>query len=153
MLTGVLAARAATHDYFVIEGGVPLSGRVRPEGNKNAALPMIAATLLTDEPVVLDNVPRIRDVDAMLELVDDLGADVEWTGSHEVTICAASLTRSSLDERLSERIRASILLAGPLVARLGLAEVPPPGGDVIGRRRVDTHLLAIEGLGGVVAVD
>jgi UDP-N-acetylglucosamine 1-carboxyvinyltransferase len=148
----MISSRARTQDFFVIEGGRPLSGRIRPEGNKNAALPLLAATLLTDEEVVLENVPRIRDVDAMIELMHDLGAEVSWR-ENTVTVRAADIVKTSLDERLAERIRASILLAGPLLARFGRAEVPPPGGDVIGRRRVDTHLLAFAGLGAQFEVD
>jgi UDP-N-acetylglucosamine 1-carboxyvinyltransferase len=145
-LTAVLT-RPRHQDYFVIEGGTPLSGSIRPEGNKNAALPLLAATLLTDEEVVLDNVPRIRDVDTMLELLDDIGAEVGWTGPNQVRVRAAEIHKLELDDRLSERIRASILLAGPLLARFGRVELPPPGGDVIGRRRIDTHLLAFRALG------
>jgi UDP-N-acetylglucosamine 1-carboxyvinyltransferase len=153
VLTGMLMTRARPQDYFVIEGGGPISGRVRPEGNKNAALPLLAATLLTAEPVELSNVPRIRDVETMLELLDDLGAEVAWIGPNEVRVCAADVSTTALDERLAERIRASILLAGPLLGRFGRAEVPPPGGDVIGRRRVDTHLFALAGLGAIVEVE
>ena len=149
----MLMTRARPQDYFVIEGGGPISGRIRPEGNKNAALPLLAATLLTAEPVVLSNMPRIRDVETMLELLDDLGAEVAWTGPNEVRVCAADVSTTALDERLAERIRASILLAGPLLGRFGRAEVPPPGGDVIGRRRVDTHLFALAGLGAMVEID
>jgi len=136
--------RPRTQEFLVIEGGVPLTGTIRPEGNKNAALTLLAATLLTSEPVVLGNMPRIRDVDTMLELLVDLGAEVAWTQRNEVRICTADVSSTSLDEGLSERIRASILLAGPLLARFGSADVPLPGGDVIGRRRVDTHLFALE---------
>ena len=149
----MLSSGPRVQDYFVIEGGAPLSGRIKPEGNKNAALPLIAAALLTDEDVVLANMPRIRDVETLLEIVDDLGASVAWSGPNEVTIRAANLSRTALDERLSERIRASLLLAGPLLARLGRAQVPPPGGDVIGRRRIDTHLLAFEALGATVEME
>jgi UDP-N-acetylglucosamine 1-carboxyvinyltransferase len=148
----MLSARTRVQDFFVIEGGAPLSGRIRPEGNKNAALPLLAASLLTSEPVELDNVPRIRDVDAMLELLDDLGVEVAWIGSNRVRLRAADVRTTALDARLSERIRASLLLAGPLLARCGRVELPPPGGDVIGRRRVDTHLLAFEGLGATISV-
>jgi UDP-N-acetylglucosamine 1-carboxyvinyltransferase len=140
-------------ETFVIEGGVPLRGTVRPTGNKNAALPLIAACLLTAEPVTLENVPRIRDVDTMLELVAALGVDVEWTGRNTVRVWAADVRGTRLDPELCTRIRASILLAGPLLARLGAADVPPPGGDVIGRRRVDTHLMALEALGATTEVN
>jgi UDP-N-acetylglucosamine 1-carboxyvinyltransferase len=148
-----IATREGTVETFVIEGGVPLSGRVRPAGNKNAALPILAACLLTATPVVLENVPRIRDVEAMIELLIDIGADVEWEDTNTLRICAAEITSTRLDPELCTRIRASILLAGPLLARFGSADVPPPGGDVIGRRRVDTHLMAFAALGADVEVD
>jgi UDP-N-acetylglucosamine 1-carboxyvinyltransferase len=133
-------------DAFVIEGGHPLSGRVRASGNKNAVLPLLASCLLTEEPVTLTNVPRIRDVDTMIGLLAHLGADVEWTGSNEVRVHAQDVTHE-VDEELASRIRASFLLAGPLLARLGRASVPPPGGDVIGRRRLDPHIHAFAELG------
>jgi len=140
-------------ESFVIEGGYPLSGRVRAAGNKNAALPIIAACLLTDEPVTLSNVPRILDVETMLDLVLDLGVEVERLGPGGLRIHAADTPRHELDEALCNRIRASVLLAGPLLARCGRAVVPPPGGDVIGRRRLDTHVHAFERLGATVEVD
>jgi UDP-N-acetylglucosamine 1-carboxyvinyltransferase len=139
-------------EQFVIEGGVPLSGTVKPEGNKNAALPILAACLLTDEEVRLGNVPRIRDVEVMAELVAHVGADVTWVGQNEVIVRASRIERTALDRALCTRIRASILLAGPLLAREGSVDVPPPGGDVIGRRRVDTHFHAFRGLGAVVTI-
>jgi UDP-N-acetylglucosamine 1-carboxyvinyltransferase len=134
-------------EAFVIEGRRPLNGRIRAAGNKNAALPIVAACLLTDEPVLLSNVPTIRDVETMLELVADLGVDVEHVGAGEVRIHAGGVAKHELDEELCRRIRASILLAGPLLAREGEAIVPPPGGDVIGRRRLDTHIHALSQLG------
>jgi len=140
-------------ESFVIEGGHPLNGRVRAAGNKNAALPIVAACLLTDEPVTLANVPSILDVETMLELVADLGVEVERLGPGELRIHAADTPRHELDEELCRRIRASVLLAGPLLARCGRAVVPPPGGDVIGRRRLDTHIAAFERLGATVTVD
>ncbi len=140
-------------ESFVIDGAHPLSGRVRAAGNKNAALPIVAACLLTDEPVTLTNVPGILDVDTMLELVERLGADVERLGPGEIRIHASEMPGHELDEELCRRIRASILLAGPLLARCGRAVVPPPGGDVIGRRRLDTHVHAFEKLGANVTVD
>ncbi len=130
----------------MIEGGKPLSGRVRAAGNKNGALPILAACLLTDEPVLLQNVPRIRDVDTMLGLLSQLGAEVEWTGANEVRVRAHSITHE-VDDELASRIRASFLLAGPLLSRLGRASVPPPGGDIIGRRRLDPHFHAFAELG------
>jgi len=140
-------------ESFVIEGGRPLNGRVRAAGNKNGALPILAASLLTDEPVVLRNVPHIRDVETMTELLADLGADVEWLAPNEVRVHAAEVTRAEPDEELCSRIRASFLLAAPLLARRGRALMPPPGGDVIGRRRLDVHIHALEQLGAVIELD
>jgi UDP-N-acetylglucosamine 1-carboxyvinyltransferase len=132
---------------LVIKGGQPLSGTIRPSGNKNAALPIMAACLLADEPVVLRNVPKILDVETMLELVASTGAGVERLGPNQVRIDPRGLRRATLDPALCTRIRASVLLAAPLVARTGHCLLPPPGGDVIGRRRLDTHLLAFRSLG------
>jgi UDP-N-acetylglucosamine 1-carboxyvinyltransferase len=132
---------------FVIEGGRPLSGSVRAAGNKNGALPILAATILASEPVVLTNVPRIRDVETMVELLADLGATVDWTGPNEVTVDSTGVSKTELDPTLGRVIRASFLLAGPLLARFGRATVPPPGGDVIGRRRLDPHIHAFMELG------
>jgi UDP-N-acetylglucosamine 1-carboxyvinyltransferase len=137
-------------ESFVIEGGHPLNGRVRTAGNKNAALPIIAACLLTDEPVTLENVPGIRDVETMLELAADLGVDIERRGRGEIRIHADENLRHELNEELCRRIRASILFAGPLLARCGRAVIPPPGGDIIGRRRLDIHMHAFERLGASV---
>ncbi|HEX6644213.1 MAG TPA: UDP-N-acetylglucosamine 1-carboxyvinyltransferase [Gemmatimonadales bacterium] len=137
---------------FVVRGGRPLRGTVRPAGNKNAALPILAATILADGPVELENFPRIRDVDTMAALLADLGADVEWTGPNHLRVDARNARPKPLDPKLCARIRASILLAGPLLARFGSCVLPPPGGDVIGRRRVDTHFLALERLGATVEV-
>jgi len=134
-------------ESFVIKGGQPLSGAIRPSGNKNAALPIVAASLLADEPVVIRNVPRILDVETMLELVASTGAGVERLGPNELRIDPRGLHRAGLDPALSARIRASVLLAAPLVARTGHCVLPPPGGDVIGHRRLDTHLLAFRSLG------
>ncbi len=138
---------------FVVEGGRRLEGRIRPAGNKNAALPCLAATALAGEPVTLENVPRIRDVETFLEIVSSLGADVQWSGPNEVTVDARGIQRGSIDAGLARAIRASLLLAGPLLARFGHVQLPPPGGDVIGRRRMDTHFLAFEGLGATVTLD
>ena len=137
---------------FSVRGGRPLRGTIRPAGNKNAALPILAATLLADGPVTLDNIPRIRDVETMLALLADLGSSVEWTGPNTVRVDTAGARPKPLDPQLCARIRASILLAGPLLARFGQVTLPPPGGDVIGRRRVDTHFLALEQLGASVTV-
>src|SRR6266567_5298476 len=137
---------------LVIEGGNPLNGRIRASGNKNGALPILAACLLTDEPVTLSNVPRIRDVETMLELVAGTGASAEWTGPNEVRVDPRGLSSYEVDAVLAERIRASFLLAGPLLARLGRASVPPPGGDVIGRRRLDPHCHALRQLGAEIVI-
>jgi UDP-N-acetylglucosamine 1-carboxyvinyltransferase len=137
-------------EKFVIQGGVPLSGTVVPAGNKNGALPIMAACLLTDDEVILRNVPRISDVEAMALLLEGLGARVQWLGPGEVSIDCSSVDRHEVDRELAERIRASFLLAGPLLARFGHAVMPPPGGDVIGRRRLDPHLDAFRALGAHV---
>src|ERR671937_1711280 len=134
-------------ESFVIEGAQPLNGRIAAAGNKNGALPILAACLLTDEPVLLRNVPRIRDVETMVELLGELGVAVDWQGPNELRVHAADVARYELDEELCSRMRASILLAGPLLARCGRVVVPPPGGDVIGRRRLDTHMHAFAALG------
>lgn len=140
-------------EEFVIEGGHPLSGEVTPSGNKNAALPLLAACLLTEKPVVLHNVPKIRDVLAMRKLIESLGSEVEDLGGNSWRITTPSLTVSHLDPELCRRIRASILIAGPVLARAGGIRLPPPGGDVIGRRRLDTHILALKALGANVVYD
>jgi UDP-N-acetylglucosamine 1-carboxyvinyltransferase len=137
---------------FVVQGGRPLNGTVRPAGNKNAALPILAATLLADGPVELSNVPRIRDVEMMIALLVDLGATATWTGPNAIRVDARAAVSKPLDPALCAKIRASILFAAPLLARFGRVYLPPPGGDVIGRRRVDTHFLALEALGAVVEV-
>jgi UDP-N-acetylglucosamine 1-carboxyvinyltransferase len=137
-------------EKFVIEGGVPLSGTITPAGNKNGALPILAACLLTREAVTLHNVPQISDVEAMLGLLRSVGAQARWTGPGEVVVHAEEIDHHSVDSQLAERIRASFLLTGPLLARCGHAEMPPPGGDVIGRRRLDPHLDAFRALGARV---
>ena len=139
-------------ERFIVEGGRRLEGTIRPGGNKNAALPILAACLLTDEPVVLRNLPDIQDVRVMLEIMEGLGASVERLESNVVRIEAKGEISSSPDIELSKKIRASILLAGPLLARCGRVSVAKPGGDAIGRRRVDTHLLALEALGAQIEV-
>src|SRR3954454_19397425 len=148
-MTGTLARRS-TMEKLVIEGGVPLSGTIVPAGNKNAALPLLAASLLTDEPVVLGNVPRIRDTEAMLALLADLGVRVDWLEDNTVFLQADGIEDTEVDPALAERIRASFLVAGPLLARFGSALMPPPGGDVIGRRRLDPHLDAFRALGATI---
>ncbi len=132
---------------FLVEGGRPLSGSIRPSGNKNAALPIVAAALLTEHPVTLTNVPRIRDIETLVELVRSVGATAEWEGQNTLHIHAKEVRPAALDRALSAKIRGSILLAGPLLGRCGRVTLPPPGGDVIGRRRLDTHFLALEQLG------
>jgi UDP-N-acetylglucosamine 1-carboxyvinyltransferase len=135
-------------DRFLIEGGYPLSGTVVPAGTKNAALPVLAACLLTEEEVVVRNVPRISDVEAMLDLLEHLGVEVDWREDNVVSLCAASIdAEAEIPREKTERIRASFLVAGPLLARCGRVELPPPGGDVIGRRRLDPHLDAFRALG------
>jgi UDP-N-acetylglucosamine 1-carboxyvinyltransferase len=146
------AVTDALAESFVIEGGKPLHGRVTAAGNKNGALPILAACLLTSEPVVLHNVPRIRDVETMIALIADLGAEIEWTGENEVRVQTGEISSHELDAELASRIRASFLLAGPLLARLGRASVPPPGGDVIGRRRLDPHIHAFAELGAEIDI-
>ncbi len=135
---------------FLIEGGNPLHGEVTPSGNKNAALPLLTACLLTSEPVTLKNVPRIGDVLIMRELLTSLGVSFDDLDEHTWRIQASELHQADLDPELCRSIRASILLAGPMLGREGGIDLPPPGGDVIGRRRVDTHLLALEKLGARV---
>jgi UDP-N-acetylglucosamine 1-carboxyvinyltransferase len=134
-------------EEFVIEGGIALNGEVTPAGNKNAALPLLAACLLTEETVILRNIPQIRDVQDMRKLIESLGAQIEEMDENTWKIKTPELTVSNLDPDLCRRIRASILIAGPVVARAGFLRLPPPGGDVIGRRRFDTHILAFRALG------
>ena len=133
---------------FIIEGGHELSGTVIPSGNKNAALPMLAACLLTDEPVTLHNVPQIRDVGTMIELLQAIGVDVQRQRRRHGGIAGAQLpAHSNLTPRLFRHIRGSILLAGPMLARFGAVDLPRPGGDMIGRRRVDTHMMSFQSMG------
>src|SRR3954454_16045167 len=148
-----MAVAPAVPEAFVIEGGTPLIGRIRAAGNKNGALPILAATLLADDLVTLTNVPRIRDVETMLELLSTLGAEADWSGDNEVTVRPQGLSSHEVDPELAKRIRASFLLAGPLLARLGRASVPPPGGDVIGRRRLDPHIHALAELGAEIEIN
>jgi UDP-N-acetylglucosamine 1-carboxyvinyltransferase len=140
-------------EKFVIEGGAPLSGSIVPAGNKNAALPALAACLLTEEQVIVRNVPRIRDVDAMLGLLKGLGVSVQWKEDNAVALKAQDVDPTALDPTLAERIRASFLIAGPLLARFRRADMPTPGGDVIGRRRLDPHLDAFRALGTTVTLE
>jgi UDP-N-acetylglucosamine 1-carboxyvinyltransferase len=140
-------------EKFVIQGGVPLSGEVNVAGNKNAALPILAACLLTEEQVLLHRVPRIRDTEAQIALLEQLGVEVAWVGDNSVRLCARGVSDPVVDEELSSQIRASFLLAGPLLARFREARMPPPGGDFIGRRRLDAHLDAFKDLGATIAGD
>jgi UDP-N-acetylglucosamine 1-carboxyvinyltransferase len=140
-------------EKFIIEGGVALHGEVTPAGNKNAALPLVAACLLTDQPIVLRNVPQIKDVRVMRNLIESLGAEVEDLDATSWRITCRTLRPADLSPDLCRRIRASILVAGPMAARFGNFKLPPPGGDVIGRRRLDTHILALRALGAEVAYE
>lgn len=140
-------------EKFIIEGGIPLKGEITPSGNKNAALPLLAATLLTDEPIVLHNMPNILDVQAMKNLMESLGVSIEIKNDTSWYIHAKDVSFKNLDPEQCRKIRASILLAGPMVARTGNLILPPPGGDVIGRRRLDTHILALKKLGVDVTYD
>lgn len=140
-------------DRFIVEGGHPLTGSITPAGNKNAALAILPACLLTDEEITVRNVPQIGDVLDMIEILADLGVDVRNTGDHEVTLRAQEVKKTELRPDLSHRIRGSLTLAGPMLARCGLVKLPYPGGDRIGRRPVDTHFLALEGLGATIEVE
>jgi len=139
-------------ERFVIEGGKTLTGTIKAGGNKNAALPLLAATLLFKTKVKFSNMPRIRDVETMVALLQDLGAQVHWDKKNELAIDASTVRDGSLSTDLCRKIRASILLAGPLLARFGKVLLPPPGGDVIGRRRIDTHLHVLAALGAEVTI-
>ncbi len=134
-------------DKFIIQGGIPLKGEVTPSGNKNAALPLLAACILSTEPVILHNLPDINDVKTMRELLVSIGVEVTHLGDHSWEINAHRINCSDLDIELCSEIRASVLLAGPVIARTGELKLPPPGGDVIGKRRLDTHILALQALG------
>jgi UDP-N-acetylglucosamine 1-carboxyvinyltransferase len=140
-------------EQFIIHGGIPLKGEFTPAGNKNAALPLLAACLLTNQPVILHNVPEIVDVQNMRALLMSLGVTIETLAPNTLRIQASEICPADLDPDLTRKIRASILLAGPMTARTGELRLPPPGGDVIGRRRVDTHLLALKALGAQVDYD
>jgi len=137
-------------EKFVIQGGAPLSGEIAAAGNKNAALPIMAACLLTDEELVLANVPRIRDTEAQVALLERLGVKAAWTGDNDLRLQADTVTGTEVDEELASAIRASFLLAGPLLARFGDVHMPPPGGDTIGRRRLDAHLDAFRDMGALI---
>ena len=140
-------------EKFVIQGGAPLSGELTVAGNKNAALPILAACLLTEEELLLHRVPRIRDTEAQIALLEQLGVEATWVGDNSLRLCARGVSEVAVDEDLSRQIRASFLLAGPLLARFGEARMPPPGGDFIGRRRLDAHLDAFGDLGATISGD
>ena len=140
------------HEYR-IEGGFPIKGKITAAGNKNAALPCIAATLLTDEKVTLRNIPEIEDALVMFKILEGLGASVKKIEKHVWEVTAQNVKETLVPPELSKKIRASILFAGPLIARFGKASMMPPGGDVIGRRRLDTHFLALTELGARVDID
>lgn len=140
-------------EKFIIEGRNPLYGEITPAGNKNAALPLLAACLLTDQPVILHNVPNIRDVQSMRLLLQSLGTEITQIDTNSLKVHAKNISTASLDPMLLKQIRASILLAGPMTARTGNLDLHPPGGDVIGRRRVDTHILALRALGASAAYE
>jgi len=140
-------------EKFIINGGYPLSGTIYPSGNKNATLPILAACILTDKPVTLHNIPQIKDVLTMFSLLESLGVDITDITPNSWVVHAKNVYESTLDPDLCRKIRASILLAGPVVARTKKLHLPPPGGDIIGRRRVDTHILALQSLGINVEFD
>ncbi len=140
-------------EKFIIEGDIPLHGEVTPAGNKNAALPLLAASLLTDEPILLHNIPDILDIRAMHALLESLGVEIQVEDTHTWRVTAKEVHPADLDPDITRKIRASILLAGPMIARSGEISLPPPGGDVIGRRRVDTHILALSKLGAEFSYD
>lgn len=140
------------HEY-VIEGGYPIQGTVTASGNKNAALPCLTATLLTEAPVILHNIPEIQDTNVMIEILKALGASVEKLSKNNWKIECKNIKTSELPREMTKKVRGSIVFAGPLLARTGKCEMMPPGGDVIGRRRVDTHFLALEQLGANISVN
>ena len=138
---------------YVIEGGYPTKGTIKASGNKNAALPCIAACLLSNSPVVLKNIPEIEDVHVMFDIFKAIGGKIEKLNAHEYSLFCEKIASFAIPQELSSKIRASILFAGPLLATCGRAELPPPGGDVIGRRRLDTHFLALSELGARIEID
>lgn len=140
-------------EKFVIEGGHRLEGAITPGGNKNEALPCLAASLLTDAPVVLRNVPRIRDVEVMLDVMRALGSEADWDEDGALHLQHHGFSTTDLPLELCSRVRASILFAGPILGRAGRVRLPPPGGDVIGRRRLDTHFLGFRALGATIEWD
>ena len=140
-------------EKYVIEGSYPLKGKIRASGNKNAALPCLAAALLTDEEVILENIPEIEDVSVMVRILKHLGSKVTWLGTNKYSIKTTDIKAAEIPAAEAKAVRASILFAGPLLARTGSVTFPPPGGDVIGHRRLDTHFLAFTELGARVSAD
>ena len=140
-------------DKYEIEGSYPLKGKIKASGNKNAALPCLAAALLTDEEVILENIPEIEDVSVMVRILKQLGSKVTWLGTNKYSIKTTDIKKAEIPAAEAKAIRASILFAGPLLARTGSVTFPPPGGDVIGHRRLDTHFLAFSELGARVSSD
>ncbi len=140
-------------DEYYIEGGFPVKGTVKASGNKNAALPCIAAAVLTDQPVTLKNLPEIEDVSVMFEIFKSFGGTIVKLAQNEYTLQLKTVTGYEVPVPLAQKIRASILFAGPLLARHGKVMMTPPGGDVIGRRRLDTHFLALTELGAQVKIN
>ncbi len=138
---------------YIIEGSYPIQGKIRPSGNKNAALPCLAATLLTDEPVILRNIPQLEDVQVMIKILKVLGSEVEKIGDNDYKITTINIKSDEVPIELASKVRASILFAGPILARLGRVVLPPPGGDVIGRRRLDTHFLALKEFGARIDIN
>lgn len=138
---------------YVIEESHALKGKTRPPGNKNAALPCLAATLLTDQPVLLKNIPDIEDVHVILDTLSKLGSQIDRLDSHTYSVKTQDIRTSAIPWDLAAKIRASILFAGPLLSRIGKVILPPPGGDIIGRRRLDTHILALQELGATVEIN
>ena len=140
-------------DKYIIEGSYPLKGKIKASGNKNAALPCLAAALLTDEEVILENIPEIEDVAVMVRILKHLGSKVTWMGTNKYSIKTTDIKKAEIPAAEAKAVRASILFAGPLLARTGSVTFPPPGGDVIGHRRLDTHFLAFSELGARVSAD
>jgi len=138
---------------FIIRGGEPLNGTIKPGGNKNAAIKMLAACLLTDEPVVLTNAPDILDMRTGIEIMRQLGAGVEWLNADTLRVHAQNITTAQVDKQLARKMRSSIIFAGPLLGRMGEIVLPPPGGDAIGERRLDSHVVALRKLGADIQYD
>ncbi len=138
---------------YIIEGSYPIHGKIQPSGNKNAALPCLAATLLTNETVILRNIPLLEDVQVMIKILKVLGSEVEKIGDNDYKITTLNIKSDEIPPKLATKVRASILFAGPMLARLGKVILPPPGGDVIGRRRLDTHFLALKEFGARIDIN